>query len=42
MNGLPGGIIQPHLQLVAWEVTGRCNLFCSHCRMSAGIPCQQR
>lgn len=29
-------IIKPQLQLVAWEVTGRCNLRCAHCRMAAG------
>lgn len=28
-----GSIIQPQLQLVAWEVTARCNLKCAHCRM---------
>jgi len=35
-SGGPGSIIQPKLQLVAWEVTRSCNLFCSHCRASAG------
>ena len=25
----------PRLQLVAWEVTRECNLFCAHCRASA-------
>ena len=25
----------PHLRLIAWEVTRRCNLFCAHCRASA-------
>ncbi len=29
-------ILRPNLQLVAWEITRRCNLFCSHCRASAG------
>jgi len=29
------GLIQPRLQLVAWEVTRSCNLHCSHCRASA-------
>jgi heme b synthase len=28
-------ILEPRLQLVAWEVTRRCNLFCAHCRASA-------
>ena len=29
----PGSdIIKPSLQLVAWELTRRCNLFCAHCR----------
>jgi len=27
-------IIEPRLQLVAWEITRRCNLFCAHCRAS--------
>ena len=37
----PGGtaaskdILQPKLQLVAWEITRSCNLFCAHCRASA-------
>ena len=26
-------IIKPSLQLVAWELTRRCNLFCAHCRV---------
>ncbi|MDP2930877.1 MAG: radical SAM protein [Chloroflexota bacterium] len=34
-NLRPGDIIQPRLQLVAWEITRRCNLFCAHCRASA-------
>jgi len=25
----------PHLRLIAWEVTRRCNLSCAHCRASA-------
>jgi MoaA/NifB/PqqE/SkfB family radical SAM enzyme len=29
------GLIQPRLQLVAWEVTRSCNLHCAHCRASA-------
>jgi len=28
-------IIQPKLQLVAWEITRSCNLCCAHCRASA-------
>lgn len=28
-------VIQPKLQVVAWEITRSCNLFCSHCRASA-------
>ena len=31
-----GEIIAPRLQLVAWELTRSCNLFCAHCRGSAG------
>ena len=31
----PGSIIQPRLQLVAWEITRSCNLYCAHCRASA-------
>ena len=31
-----GDIITPRLQLVAWEITRNCNLFCAHCRASAG------
>jgi len=27
--------LEPNLQLVAWEITRRCNLFCAHCRASA-------
>ncbi len=30
-----GDIISPGLQLVAWEITRSCNLFCAHCRASA-------
>ncbi|MFC2010942.1 radical SAM protein [Chloroflexota bacterium] len=29
-------VIQPKLQLLAWEITRSCNLFCAHCRASAG------
>jgi len=32
-------IIPHRLQLVAWEITGRCNLFCAHCRGSATSDC---
>lgn len=28
-------ILTPNLQLVAWEITRRCNLFCAHCRAAA-------
>ncbi len=28
-------VIKPRLQLVAWEITRSCNLFCAHCRASA-------
>lgn len=31
----PANVIEPRLQLVAWEITRRCNLFCAHCRASA-------
>ena len=31
-----GDVITPRLQLVAWEITRSCNLFCAHCRASAG------
>ncbi len=30
-----GELITPRLQLVAWELTRNCNLFCAHCRGSA-------
>ena len=30
-----GNIIEPKLQLVAWEITRSCNLYCAHCRASA-------
>jgi len=32
-------VIPHRLQLVAWEITGRCNLFCAHCRGSATSDC---
>ncbi len=28
-------VLEPRLQLVAWEITRSCNLFCAHCRASA-------
>lgn len=28
-------IIMPKLQMVAWEITRSCNLFCAHCRASS-------
>lgn len=31
-----GNILTPRLHLVAWELTRNCNLFCAHCRGSAG------
>lgn len=34
-NPEQGDIITPRLQLVAWEITRSCNLFCAHCRASA-------
>ena len=30
-----GGLLAPKLQLVAWEITRSCNLYCAHCRGSA-------
>jgi heme b synthase len=30
-----GELLNPKLQLVAWELTRSCNLFCAHCRGSA-------
>lgn len=30
-----GDILHQNLQLVAWEITRRCNLSCAHCRASA-------
>ena len=35
MSTIGSGIIEHQLQLVAWELTARCNLKCAHCRMSA-------
>jgi heme b synthase len=35
-NPKQGDVITPRLQLVAWEITRSCNLFCAHCRGSAG------
>ncbi|MFH1382030.1 MAG: radical SAM protein [Chloroflexota bacterium] len=34
-NQKQADIIIPRLQLVAWEITRSCNLFCAHCRASA-------
>ena len=34
-NRKQADIITPKLQLVAWEITRSCNLFCAHCRASA-------
>ncbi|MBI4295977.1 MAG: radical SAM protein [Chloroflexi bacterium] len=31
----PADIIEPELQMVSWEITRSCNLFCAHCRASA-------
>ena len=31
----PKDILNPRLQLVAWEITRSCNLFCAHCRASS-------
>ena len=36
-----GNVIKPRLQLVAWEITRNCNLFCAHCRASAGSDCYE-
>ncbi|MFH0942483.1 MAG: radical SAM protein, partial [Chloroflexota bacterium] len=30
-----GNLLNPKLQLVAWELTRSCNLLCAHCRASA-------
>ena len=30
-----GKALQPRLQMVAWEITRTCNLFCAHCRAAA-------
>jgi heme b synthase len=29
------GIVLPKLQILAWEITRSCNLFCAHCRSSS-------
>lgn len=34
-NRKQSDIITPRLQLVAWEITRSCNLFCAHCRASS-------
>lgn len=31
--------LNPNLRLIAWEITRRCNLLCSHCRASAEDAC---
>ncbi|OGO23170.1 MAG: radical SAM/SPASM domain-containing protein [Chloroflexi bacterium RBG_16_50_9] len=31
----PADFITPGLQMIAWEITRSCNLFCAHCRASA-------
>lgn len=36
MTTQSGNVIRPKLQLLAWEITRSCNLFCAHCRASAG------
>lgn len=36
MSHTSSNTIQPNLQLVAWEITGKCNLHCAHCRMPYG------
>ncbi|MFO8009641.1 MAG: radical SAM protein [Dehalococcoidia bacterium] len=30
-------VLEPGLQLVAWEITRRCNLSCAHCRADAAL-----
>ncbi len=30
-----GSVIEPKLQVLAWEITRSCNLYCAHCRASA-------
>jgi len=35
INQVPSNILQPKLQLVAWEITRSCNLTCAHCRAAA-------
>jgi heme b synthase len=34
-NRIENEKITPRLQMVAWEITRRCNLFCAHCRSSS-------
>ncbi len=35
IDNTSSNILKPQLQLVAWEITRQCNLFCAHCRASA-------
>jgi AdoMet-dependent heme synthase len=35
MDNTSSNILKPQLQLVAWEITRSCNLYCAHCRASA-------
>ena len=35
MKMADSSILTPRLQLVAWEITRGCNLFCAHCRASS-------
>ena len=41
-NGGDGGrrreVLEPRLNLVAWEIARGCNLYCAHCRASADRP----
>ena len=40
-DGAGGGrrdILEPNLNLVAWEIARGCNLYCAHCRASADRP----
>ena len=34
-------VLTPRLQVLAWEITKRCNLFCAHCRASSEDECYQ-
>ena len=35
IDNTSSNILKPQLQLVAWEITRSCNLYCAHCRASA-------